>query len=67
MKRFKVLVYLAVASVCCLSGLNGCTKAPSKEDATKLEESRAAAENAEKKLFDLKQERMKLEADTTKK
>ncbi len=41
----------------------GCTKKPNNEDVSKLEEARAAAESAEKKLAELKQERMKLEQD----
>jgi septal ring factor EnvC (AmiA/AmiB activator) len=40
-----------------------CTKAPSTQDVSKLEEQRSAAESAEKKLADLRQERMKLEHD----
>jgi len=41
----------------------GCTKKPSTQDVSKLEESRSAAEGAEKKLAELKQERLKLEQD----
>ena len=40
-----------------------CTKAPETKDVSKLEEQRSAAESAEKKLADLRQERMKLEHD----
>jgi chromosome segregation ATPase len=41
----------------------GCTKKPSTEDVSKLEDARSAAEGAEKKLAELKQERLKLEQD----
>jgi len=40
----------------------GCTKKPSQQEMSKLEESRNAAESAEKKLAELKAERMRLEA-----
>jgi chromosome segregation ATPase len=43
--------------------LVGCTKKPSNQDISKLEEARAAAESAERKLSELRQERMKLEQD----
>ena len=41
----------------------GCTKKPSNEDISKLEEARAAAESAERKLSELRQERMRLEQE----
>jgi chromosome segregation ATPase len=41
----------------------GCTKKPSNQDVSKLEDARSAAEGAEKKLAELKQERLKLEQD----
>ena len=41
----------------------GCTKKPSTENVSKLEETRSATEGAEKKLAELKQERMKLEQE----
>ena len=62
MKIFKLLSRIAIASCLFLSVMNGCTKAPAKQDTNKLEDAKAAAEDAEKKLYDLKQERMKLEA-----
>jgi len=43
--------------------LVGCTKKPGNEDISKLEEARAAAESAERKLSELRQERMKLEQE----
>lgn len=45
------------------SALVGCTKKPNNEDISKLEEARAAAESAERKLSELRQERMKLEQE----
>jgi|WetSurMetagenome_2_1015567.scaffolds.fasta_scaffold335147_2 hypothetical protein len=49
--------------VCGTTVMVGCTKKPSTNDISKLEESRSAAEGAERKLAELRQERMKLEAD----
>ena len=39
----------------------GCTKKPSQDELTRLEEAKAAAESAEKKLSDLRRERQQLE------
>lgn len=39
----------------------GCTKKPNQEEMSKLEQARSAAESAEKKLSELRQERMQLE------
>jgi septal ring factor EnvC (AmiA/AmiB activator) len=39
-----------------------CTKRPSEEELAKLEEAKAAAESAERKLADLRRERMDLES-----
>jgi septal ring factor EnvC (AmiA/AmiB activator) len=51
-----------------LTTLTGCgAKKPNQEELSKLEEARAAAEAAEKKLADLKAERMSLEQDLEKK
>jgi septal ring factor EnvC (AmiA/AmiB activator) len=44
-----------------MAGVSGCTKKPSQDELTKLEEAKQSAESAEKKLADLKQERMQLE------
>lgn len=41
--------------------LSGCSKTINEEQATKLDEARAAAESAEKKLAEKKRERMALE------
>jgi chromosome segregation ATPase len=43
--------------------LVGCTKKPTNQDVSKLEEARAAAESAERKLSELRQERMRLEQE----
>ena len=45
------------------SGLIGCSPKPSNEDIGKLEQARVAAESAEKKLHELRQERMQLESE----
>lgn len=51
-------------SILISAGIAGCfTQKPSNEEAGKLEEARAAAESAERKLSELRQERMKLEQD----
>jgi flagellar biosynthesis chaperone FliJ len=44
-----------------LWGLSGCTKKPNTEETGKLEEARSAAESAERKLSELRQERIALE------
>ncbi|NLL14281.1 MAG: hypothetical protein GX267_12830 [Fibrobacter sp.] len=46
-------------------GIFGCstTQKPSSEETGKLEEARAAAESAERKLSELRQERMRLEQE----
>ena len=62
--------FAMVAKLLCMGALVfgavtmvGCSKKPDTQDLSKLEESRSAAEGAERKLADLKQERMKLEQD----
>lgn len=52
---------LAVVTVAMALGVGGCTKRPSEEELAKLEEARMAAENAEQKLAQLRNERMQLE------
>lgn len=45
-------------------GIAGCfTQKPSSEESGKLEEARAAAESAERKLSELRQERLRLEQE----
>jgi hypothetical protein len=66
MKSFKFMACVAVAASLIFGGIAGCTKKPNKEEVAKVEEAKSAAESAEKKLYDLKQERMKLEAEKEK-
>jgi chromosome segregation ATPase len=47
--------------------LTGCTKKPSQQELGKLEEAKNAAEAAEKKLGELKAQRMALEQELEKK
>jgi cell division protein FtsB len=60
----KAVLVAAIGAACCIGG---CTKAPSKDDQSKLEEAKTAAESAEKKLYETKQERMRLETEKGKK
>ena len=65
-KFLKFTGFALVSMLLFTGGLTGCAStAPqaSKEDNGKLEEARAAAESAERKLSDLRMERMKLEED----
>ena len=57
--RFLVIGLLIVG----FGAMTGCTKKPSTEDISKLEEARASAESAERKLSELRQERMRLEQE----
>jgi DNA repair exonuclease SbcCD ATPase subunit len=54
---------LAAALVACAGMGAGCFMRPGKDELSKLDESKKAAESAEKKLSELKQERMRLESD----
>ena len=57
----KIFVVAAMIAFC---GMNtGCTKRPSKDELSKLDEAKSAAEGAEKKLYELKQERQRLETE----
>jgi len=56
--RFMMAACFA-AAMCTMSG---CTKKPSEEEMAKLEEAKSAAESAERKLAELRRERMELEA-----
>ncbi|HUI92129.1 MAG TPA: hypothetical protein VLX68_07780 [Chitinivibrionales bacterium] len=61
---------LAVAAAfvaCCGVGAGCFFMKPGKDDLSKLDESKKAAESAEKKLSDLKQERLRLESDLNQK
>jgi hypothetical protein len=66
MKAIKLIPCIVVAVGLVAGAMGGCTKKPNKDDVAKVEESKSAAESAEKKLYDLKQERMKLEAEKQK-
>ena len=57
--RIVLISLLVVGS----GALVGCTKKPTNQDVSKLEEARAAAESAERKLSELRQERMRLEQE----
>ncbi len=62
----KFLKFSGIALVSTLlitGGFTGCTKKPSNEDTSKLDEAKAAAESAERKLSDLRIERMNLEKE----
>ena len=58
----KLARFLLIGSCIAMAGVSGCTKKPSQDEMTKLEEAKQSAESAEKKLTELKQERMQLEA-----
>jgi hypothetical protein len=66
MKSFKLIPCVAIAACLAIGGMGGCTKKPNQNDVAKVEEAKSAAEDAAKKLYDLKQERMKLEAEKQK-
>ncbi len=62
MKSVKKVIQVVLAgSMIATIGLTGCTKRPSEEELAKLEEARSAAESAERKLAELRKERMDLE------
>lgn len=65
----KITRYLLIGSFITMVGvgMTGCTKKPNEEELTKLEEARSAAESAERKLAELRQERMSLEAQLSQK
>jgi outer membrane murein-binding lipoprotein Lpp len=64
MRRVRLVKIFVIAAMIAACGLSaGCTKKPSKDELSKLDESKSAAEGAEKKLYELKQERMRLESE----
>lgn len=63
MSKVSKVISISVISALFAFGWAGCTKKPSTEEVSKLEEARVAAESAEKKLSELRQERMQLEQD----
>jgi septal ring factor EnvC (AmiA/AmiB activator) len=60
----RFLLICSFIVTCCVTG---CTRRPKEEDLTKLEEARSAAESAERKLAELRQERQDLENQLSKK
>ncbi|MFP4416456.1 MAG: hypothetical protein ACOC4C_00575 [Fibrobacterota bacterium] len=68
MKSVKNAIKIVVAGgMIATVGLTGCTKRPSEEELAKLEEARSAAESAERKLAELRKERMDLESQLAEK
>lgn len=64
MTRFLKFTFITILSTLLVSGgIVGCTKKPNTEEIGKLEEAKAAAESAERKLSELRVERMQLEKD----
>jgi hypothetical protein len=63
MRTYKVIRCVVFAAFIAALGSTGCSKPPNKENQSKLEEAKAAAESAEKKLSEVKQERMRLETE----
>ncbi|NLG19009.1 MAG: hypothetical protein GX556_16915 [Fibrobacter sp.] len=61
MSKVRIVTRVLLIGSMLLWGLTGCTKKPSTEETGKLDEARVAAESAEKKLSELRQERMQLE------
>ena len=57
---------ILIGTFVCMCGMVGCGK-PSVDELTKLEEARSAAESAERKLAELRQERMNLESQLSQK
>jgi hypothetical protein len=53
--------FLLIGSFLAMASLTGCTQKPNKDELSKAEEAKAAAESAEKKLAELRQERTQLE------
>jgi len=58
----RIARYVLIGSFVVMCGMTGCTKKPNDEELAKLEEARSAAESAERKLAELRQERMNLES-----
>lgn len=62
MAKFLKFTFVALLGTMLFSSaFVGCTKKPSNEEVGKLEEAKAAAESAERKLSELRAERMQLE------
>ena len=58
--------WMVIATFVLMCGMVGCGR-PSEEQLTRLEEARSAAESAERKLSELRQERMNLESQLSQK
>jgi hypothetical protein len=63
MSKLSNVLFVGAVSALIAFGGAGCTKKPSQEEISKLEQARVAAESAEKKLSELRQERMQLEQE----
>ena len=63
----RVLVVVLAFSMLALPLLTGCTKHPSPEELSQLDEARMAAEAAEKKLEEKQNEKAQLEAELAQK
>lgn len=63
----RIARYVLIGSFVVMCGMTGCTKKPSDEELARLEEARSAAESAERKLAELRQERMNLESQLSSK
>ncbi len=61
MFKVRIVTRVLLIGSMLLWGLTGCTKKPGAEETGKLDEARVAAESAEKKLSELRLERMQLE------
>jgi hypothetical protein len=61
LRLVKICIIASMVALCGMSA--GCTKKPSKDELSKLDEAKSAAEGAEKKLYELKQERVRLETE----
>ena len=62
MRRAHIHVGMMLLAAVIAFGSVGCTKRPSEEELAKLDQATAAAEAAERKLADLRSERMALES-----
>jgi len=52
---------LLIGSFVAMAGVSGCTKKPSQDELTKLDDAKMAAESAEKKLTELRAQRVEME------
>lgn len=66
-KRLALISAFMASIALSTTTLPGCTKKPSQEELSKLDENRQAAESAEKKLAELRRERQQLESQLSQK